>query len=87
VRHVVVVAIEQVLQDTRAPGDEDREKRLVALHQRFEPEDDEILRQPACEAAWAAEVDRRRKELAEGRAKTYTQQEAMAGLQSCLQRH
>ena len=80
------MAIERVLRDVLALNDEDREKLLVALHQSFEPDDDEILSQPGWEAAWAVEIDRRLKELAEGRAKTYTQQEVMARLQSRLHR-
>lgn len=81
-----VVAIEQVLRDALALSDEDREKLLVALHQSFEPGDDEILSQAAWDAAWAAEIDRRLKDLADGRAKTHTHQEVMAELRSRLLR-
>ena len=80
------MAIEQVLQDALALGDEDREKLLVALHQSFEPDDDDILSQPEWDAVWAAEIDRRLKALAEGRARTFTHQEVMAERQSRLRR-
>ena len=58
----------------------------MALHQSFEPDDDEILSQPEWEAAWAAEIDRRLKDLAEGRAKTYTHEEVMTELWSSVRR-
>jgi putative addiction module component (TIGR02574 family) len=80
------VAIEDVLRDARALSDEDREKLLVALHQSLEPDDGDTLSQPEWDAAWAAEIDRRLKELAEGRARTYTHQEVMAELRARLHR-
>lgn len=80
------MAIEQVLRDALALSDEDREKLLVALHQSLEPDDGDTLSQPAWDAAWAAEIDRRLKELAEGRARTYTHQEVMADLRARLLR-
>jgi putative addiction module component (TIGR02574 family) len=80
------VAIEQVLRDALALSDEDREKLLVALHQSLEPDDGDTLSQPEWDAAWAAEIDRRLKDLAEGRARTYTHQEVMAELRARLLR-
>jgi putative addiction module component (TIGR02574 family) len=80
------VAIEDVLRDARALSDEDREKLLVALHQSLEPDDGDTLSQPEWDAAWPAEIDRRLKNLAEGRARTYTHQEVMAELRARLLR-
>lgn len=80
------VAIEEVLRDALALSDEDREKLLVALHQSLEPDDGDTLTQPEWDAAWAAEIDRRLKDLAEGRARTYTHQEVMAELRARLRR-
>ena len=80
------MAIEQVLRDALALSDEDRENLLVALHQSLEPDDGDTLSQPEWEAAWASEIDRRLKELAEGRASTYTHQEVMAELRARLLR-
>lgn len=76
------VAIEEVLQDALALSDEDREKLVVALHRSLEPDDGDTLSQPA----WAAEIDRRLTDLAEGRARTYTHQEVMADLRARLRR-
>ena len=80
------MAIEQVLRDALALSDEDREKLLVALHRSLEPDDGDTLSQPEWDAAWAAEIDRRLKDLAEGRARTYTHQEVMADLRARLLR-
>ncbi len=80
------VAIEEVLRDALALSDEDREKLLVALHQSLEPDDGDTLSQPEWDAAWAAEIDRRLKDLAEGRARTYTHREVMAELRARLHR-
>ncbi|HEX8114319.1 MAG TPA: addiction module protein [Kofleriaceae bacterium] len=80
------MAIEEVLRDALALSDEDREKLLVALHQSLEPDDGDTLSQPEWDAAWAAEIDRRLKDLAEGRARTYTHQEVMAELRARLHR-
>ena len=84
--YTVKVAIEHVLRDALALSDEDREKLLVALHQSLEPDDGDTLSQPEWDAAWAAEIDRRLKDLAEGRARTYTHQEVMAELRARLRR-
>ena len=80
------VAIEEVLRDALALSNEDREKLLVALHQSLEPDDGDTLNQLEWDAAWAAEIDRRLKDLAEGRARTYTHQEVMAELRARLRR-
>jgi putative addiction module component (TIGR02574 family) len=86
VSYTPAVAIEDVLRDALALGDEDREKLLVALHQSLEPDDGDTLSQPEWDAAWAAEIDRRLNDLAEGRARTYTHQEVMAELRARLRR-
>ena len=80
------VAIEQILQDALTLSDEDREKLLLALHQSLEPDDGDTLTQPEWDAAWAAEMDRRLNDLAEGRARTYSHQEVMAELRARLLR-
>lgn len=80
------VAIEQVLQDALALSDEDREKLLVALHRSLEPEDGESLTQAEWESAWAVEIQRRLKELEDGRAQLHTHEEVMAELRSRLLR-
>ena len=80
------VAIEEVLRDALALSNEDREKLLVALHQSLEPDDGATLSQPEWDAAWAAEINRRLKDLAEGRARTYSHQEVMADLRARLRR-
>jgi putative addiction module component (TIGR02574 family) len=80
------VAIEDVLRDALALSDEDREKLLVALHQSLEPDDGEILTQPAWDAAWSVEIDRRLKALDEGRTTTHSHEDVMADLRAQLRR-
>lgn len=80
------MAIEQVLRDALALSDEDRERLLVALHQSLEPDDGDTLSQPEWDAAWATEIDRRLKDLAEGRARIHKHQEVMADLRARLLR-
>jgi putative addiction module component (TIGR02574 family) len=77
------VAIEKVMQDALALGDEDRETLLEALHQSFEP-DGETLSPEQWDAAWSAELRRRLADHRDGRAVTYSHDDVMAGLRARL---
>jgi hypothetical protein len=83
----VAVAIEKILQDALALGDEDREKLLDALQRSFEPphDDGETLSQEEWEAAWGPEL-RARVDALEAGAKTYSHEEVMAQLRASLNR-
>jgi hypothetical protein len=79
------VAIEKILQDALALGDEDREKLLDALQRSFEPDDRGTLSQEDWDAAWGSEL-RARVDALEAGAKTYSHEEVMADLGARLNR-
>jgi putative addiction module component (TIGR02574 family) len=69
------MAIEKVLQEALALPREDRARVLEALQESLEPEDQEVLTEAAWEAAWTAEIDRRLRDLDEGRATAISYEE------------
>jgi putative addiction module component (TIGR02574 family) len=79
----VAVALEKILQEALALGDEDREKLLEALQRSFEPDDGETLSQEEWDAAWGPEI-RARVDAFEAGAKTYSHEEVMAHLRASL---
>ena len=82
----MAVAIEKILQEALALGDEDREKLLEALQRSFEPNDDgEPLSQEQWDTAWGPEL-RARVDALEAGAKTYSHEEVMAELRASLNR-
>jgi putative addiction module component (TIGR02574 family) len=81
----VAVAIEKLLREALALGDEDREKLLEALQRSFEPPDGETLSPEEWDAAWGPEL-RARVDALEAGAKTYSHEEVMADLRAGLNR-
>ncbi|HET7506490.1 MAG TPA: addiction module protein [Kofleriaceae bacterium] len=80
------MAVETILQEARALSVEEREKLLDELARSLEPVDGKVLTQDEWNAAWAAELDRRIRDLESGRAKTYSHEQVMAKLWARLRR-
>jgi len=69
------MAIEKVLREVLALSREDRERLWDALQESLEPDEEG-------EKAWAAEVERRMKEVDEGRARLIPHEEVLAELRA-----
>ena len=76
------MAIEKVLEQALALPREDRARLAAALLESLEPDDGEVLTEAEWEAAWAAEIERRMKEVDEGRARLIPAEEVFAELQA-----
>jgi putative addiction module component (TIGR02574 family) len=61
------MAAEKILQEALALPPEDRVRIANALYESVGPDDEEMLDDDAWEKAWAVEVERRIKDLDEGR--------------------
>ncbi len=70
-----MAAVEKVLQEALALPREDRARVLDALQQSLEPEDGEQLTEAEWEAAWTPEIERRLRDLDEGRATAISYEE------------
>jgi len=69
------MAIEQVLAQALALPREDRARLADALLESLEPDDGEAPTEAAWEQAWTAELDRRLRDLDEGRATSISYEE------------
>lgn len=69
------MAIEKVLQEALALSPEDRGRLVGALLRSLEPEDGEVLTKAEWEAEWTVELDRRLRDLDEGRATAISYEE------------
>lgn len=78
------MTVEQLLQEALARSPEDRGRLIDALLQSFEP--DAELTEGERAAAWTAELDRRLRDLDEGRAQAIPYEEAMAQVRARLAR-
>lgn len=80
------MAIDDVLRDALALSDEDRERLLAALQLSLEPRDEDVLAQPAWDAAWTAEIDRRLRAVDDGRMATHSHDEVVADIRALLRK-
>jgi putative addiction module component (TIGR02574 family) len=69
------MAVEKVLQEALALPREDRERVYQALMESLEPKDEQVLTETEWEAAWRPEIERRLRDLDEGRATTISHEE------------
>jgi putative addiction module component (TIGR02574 family) len=76
------MAIESVLQQALALPAKERGELAAALLRSIEPADAEGLTEGEWEAAWAAELNRRAKEVDEGRAELIPHEEVFAELRA-----
>jgi putative addiction module component (TIGR02574 family) len=76
------MAVEKILQEALALPVKERSELAAALLRSIEPEDDEVLTEAEWEAAWAAELARRAKDIDEGRAQLIPAEEVFAELRA-----
>ena len=79
-----LVAIENVLQQALALDPDQRAELAAALLRSLEPDDGETLTEQEWHAAWSVEIERRLRDLHEGRAKTFSHDEVMARVRERL---
>lgn len=82
VGHTAPMAVEKILQEALALPVKERSELAAALLRSIEPEDDEVLTEAEWEAAWAAELARRAKDIDEGRAQLIPAEEVFAELRA-----
>lgn len=70
-----MAAVEKVLQEALALPREDRERILDVLQRSLAAESQETLTEAEWEAAWTPEIDRRLRDLDEGRAAAISYEE------------
>lgn len=76
------MAIEKVLQEALALPAKERNELASALLRSIEPDDAEVLTEEEWEKAWAAELNRRMKEIDEGRAELIPHEQVFTELLS-----
>jgi putative addiction module component (TIGR02574 family) len=69
------MAVEKVLQEALALPPEERARVVDALISSLEPKDEQVLTETEWEAAWHPEIERRLRDLDEGRATTISYEE------------
>lgn len=79
------MAIEKLLEEALALSPKERSELAHALIRSLEPEGEE-LGEEEWSAAWTKEIERRVKDLDEGRAKTITYEELKAEMNALLSR-
>jgi putative addiction module component (TIGR02574 family) len=75
------MAVDKVLQEALALPPEDRDRLLVALARSLEPDTTE-----GWERAWTAEIERRLRDLDEGRTTTISHEEFLRRMRAALSR-
>ena len=76
------MAFDTVLQQALALPAKERSELASALLRSIEPDDAEVLTEAEWEEAWTAELNRRAKEIDEGRAQLIPAEEVFAELQA-----
>jgi putative addiction module component (TIGR02574 family) len=82
----VTPAFEALLDQALQLGDEERGELAARLLRSLEPDDDDGLTSSEWDAAWAAEIDRRVREIREGRVQLVDGDEVMAELREISRR-
>lgn len=81
--HTAAMAVEKILQEALALPPEERVRIANALYESVGPDDDgEELSEEEWNVAWAAELDRRMKEVDEGRAEMIPAEQVFAELRA-----
>lgn len=73
------MAVDKVLQEALSLPDEDRDRLLVALARSLEPSTDEEWKR-----VWSAEIERRLRDLDEGRTTTISHEEFLRQMRAAL---
>jgi putative addiction module component (TIGR02574 family) len=76
------MTFDEVLQEALALPAEARAQLAAALLRSFEPDDGEVLAEAEWNEAWAAEPNRRAREIEEGRAQTIPADEVFTELRA-----
>jgi putative addiction module component (TIGR02574 family) len=79
-------AFEALLDQALQLGEEERGELAARLLRSLEPDDEDVLTPSEWEAAWAAEIDRRVREVREGTVELLDGDEVMAELREIARR-
>lgn len=79
-------AFEALLDQALQLGEEERGELATRLLRSLEPDEGDILSQSEWDAAWAAEIDRRVREVREGRVQLVDGDDVMAELREIARR-
>jgi putative addiction module component (TIGR02574 family) len=82
----VTPAFETLLDQALQLGEEERGELAARLLRSLEPDDEDSLAQSEWEAAWAAEIDRRVREIRDNRVQLVDGDEVMAELREIARR-